>query len=503
MTDRFGLSSNSSRILRRTFICLLLLLIPVTKSFPKGPEMTPETDASPNRVDSLASLPLDESAPKLPEGIDRESVLKKARERYENWPKAPELSFAGMGELNIRLLRGNHVEFFTDLPSTPETDGIPEVMDAAVGELCRYFHLDPVDFADWRIEAFLIDDREAFELFGAMEGAPDFLHGYSLYNRLWVYDKKQPYYNRFLLLHEFVHAFMHTAFGDLSPRWYSEGIAEYLALHHWDAKAKKLTLGFLPEDPDQTPGFGRIELIQKALREGEGKSIRDIRNFKPADYVHNETYAWGWAFVALLDHHPRHKDALAGLPYLMMEKDADSLFTGLLGKDGKSLTLDWADLAATFSYGYDFEKTRIDYRHGETLQEEKTIELSLNGGGWQNSGIRLEGGKSYLLSAEGRGKIFDPEFDRLFPTEPNGITLRYFNGRPIGQLLAVVVPETPEKKGDPLAPWDSAIPIIRSKETLTPETSGTLFFRVNLPPAGIARSEGSFSITVREREDSR
>ena len=180
----------------------------------------------------------------------RQFVLDFARERRERWPEYPELNFA-QGKLdNIRRLDSRRVVLYTDLPSSSSVDELPEVLEAAIPQLCEFFHADPAAFSDWKVEAFLMRDVDAFVRFRALEGNAQFLYGYSDRNRIYAKDQKVEY-NRFLLIHELVHTFMHY-FGDLQPRWFSEGAAEYIALHNWDRRKDSSSLRF--QFPRRYPG---------------------------------------------------------------------------------------------------------------------------------------------------------------------------------------------------------------------------------------------------------
>lgn len=437
-----------------------------------------------NTTDSLADPP-----PVLHAGLlsdaERDSVLSAAKIRRSKWPAPAPLELFHSEDLGIRRLNGRYVDFYTDLPSTPETDSIGAVLDRAVPLFCHYFHLNIEDYDSWRVEAFLMGEREPFEIFGALAGAPEFANGYSLYNRIWVFDKKQAYYNRFLLLHELVHAFMDETFGSLQPRWYSEGIAEFLALHRLDGET--LTLGIFPDSADEIPGFGRVDRIQEEVRRRNEAAPETIFQFDFADYEDVGTYAWSWAMVTLLSKNPDYADALAAMPYLMTRENPTAEFLGRLGERRAALATDWADFIARIDYGYDFTAARLDLTPGEPLGPEgKTIELSANGGGWQNARIALQAGREYKITASGRFRVFDA--GRLLPCEANGITLRYCNGRPLGRLLATVIP----------APPDGTIPVsvVGSKAAYRPEKSGTLYFRLNLPTGEISRAEGTLRIQI-------
>lgn len=418
---------------------------------------------------------------------ERAAVLTAARARRQKWPPFEPVALFHAEELGIRRLNGRHVDFYTDLPSTPETDSVVEALDRAVPLLCHYFSIPEAAYESWRIEAFLMNEREPFEIFGALTGAPEFANGYSLYNRIWVFDKKQGYYNRFLLLHELVHTFMDEVFGSLEPRWYSEGIAEYLALHRWDGQT--LTLGIFPENAEEIAGFGRIDRIRSEAQKQNIAEPKTVFQFDYRDYEDVGTYAWSWGMVTLLARDGRYADFLALMPYLMTRPDPTAEFLRLSGA-GATLATDWRDFVTTIDYGYDFGATRLDYTPGKPLgQEPATLELSVTGGGWQNSHIALDKSQSVEISASGRFRVGDQR--RKLPCEANGITIRYVGGRPMGTLLATIIAD----------PADGTLPItpIGTGARLTAEKAGTLYFRLNLPPGEITRGEGTVRIEIAPR----
>ena len=61
--------------------------------------------------------------------------------------------------------------------------------------------------------------------------------------------------------------------------------------------------------------------------------------------------------------------------------------------------------------------------------------------GWQNSGLRLEAGVSYRLTAAGRYQV--AKTTKVWWCEPGGVSIRYYRGRPLGILLAAVRPDHP------------------------------------------------------------
>ena len=64
--------------------------------------------------------------------------------------------------------------------------------------------------------------------------------------------------------------------------------------------------------------------------------------------------------------------------------------------------------------------------------------------GWQNTGLTLDAGSAYKLTAVGRYDFYLASAGRALEFEPTGASLQYVHGAPIGRLEAVVVPEITE-----------------------------------------------------------
>ena len=383
-----------------------------------------------------------------PEKTDelRSFVLDGAKERRQRWPKYPDVDLDRATKLKIRRVASGRIAFYTDLPSSAEIDQIPEALDAAVPLLCEIFHADPKPFENWKVEAFLMRDVDAFIEIRALEGAPRFLYGYSDRDRIFAKEQGTGYYNRFLLMHELVHTFMHEYFGDLNPRWYSEGVAEYLALHQWSPK-KGLELAQFPVSEAAYPGFGRLRQIRQILATGRAPSILDIMSFAPRDYEQVSSYAWSWAFVAFLSRSPKYRDVAEVLPYWMVANDPNALFIDAIGDRWGELEYDWADFLEQLDYEYDFDATSIG---SEPLLASAPTEAELRKGvvvsvdptrGWLDSGVRTTEGARYKLTIAGRFKFYLESAKKTFDFEGTGATIEYVAGRPAGRVRAVVAPD--------------------------------------------------------------
>ena len=79
-------------------------------------------------------------------------------------------------------------------------------------------------------------------------------------------------------------------------------------------------------------------------------------------------------------------------------------------------------------------------------------------------------------------------------SEPQGVSIRYWKGRPLGLLLATVHSRTTD--GDPDSSHEYRdIPIGPAAEFVAPVT-GTVYFRVNDSWSELADNEGTLTVTV-------
>jgi hypothetical protein len=88
-------------------------------------------------------------------------------------------------------------------------------------------------------------------------------------------------------------------------------------------------------------------------------------------------------------------------------------------------------------------------------------------------------------------------------SEPQGISLRYFDGRPLGLLLATIrqdAPSPPSLDDEPSVrqPADGMLQVLPiGREThLTAPATGTLCFRINDSWSELADNEGTVEIRV-------
>lgn len=405
-------------------------------------------------------------------------------------PDLPPVDEDRIAAQGIRKLAGTRLTLYTDLPLNDDIEALPELFDQAFPQWCRYFGQNDWLARSWPVRAALMKDKAKFLAAGLLPDLPPFAHGFSRSQEIWLYEQDTAYYRRCLLLHEATHAFMFTVFGDCGPLWYMEATAELLAAHA--IEEDRLTLGVFPTRREDAPGWGRIRLVKDAVAEGRAMSIDEILNYPPEAHLQNEPYGWCWALAALLDGHPLYRDRFRELPQSLGAADFNRVVRERFAEDWHELNDQWRVFIHEIDYGYDLRRAAIDFARGNPLPAEgETVTVSAERG-WQSSGIQLESGTSYRLTARGRYQVADQP--KIGWCEPNGVTFRYYHGRPLGMLVAAIRPDDTDRAN---GPGDFLDPYAVGLDTdITPQVSGTLYLRINESPAALADNAGNLEVRV-------
>ena len=407
----------------------------------------------------------------------------------------------------LRVLEGKHLVLATDRPARAGdgVEDLPRVFDEAWAMWCRHFTLDPAAHEKWRAFGCLVVDRERFREAGLLpETIPDFANGFCSRHRFWMADQSNPAYRRHLLLHEGVHAFTLTLRSLDTPPWYTEGIAECLATHRLDDE----------DSSDNTPGrfmptplplraadveqLGRIETIRALRAAGECPSLDTIFATPGANHRDLSAYAGSWAAVAMLSLHPRHAAAFAAAERGPLDANFNRRLMATTGWDGSSAERDFAAFTDEIDYGYDFTRSAIDWApaSGRPLDSQQAITVAADRG-WQNAGWSLHKGSRYCIAATGRctiGTLTGPgaEPPLQLETEANGISLRWYRGRPLGRLLVSQWVEQPDDSGGPRF----AVLATGVDGEFTAATDGVVFCKLNEPPGELADNAGQLTVEI-------
>lgn len=454
---------------------------------PSEQPAAPKSEPNTSTLHQSRDEPFVDAADRPAPGLDLQGApTQKKPDLAERPPAVDENRVAAHG---IRKLSAGHLTLYTDLPADEEIDRLPAIFDQAFPQWCEYF--DRPDLADraWQVRGCLINDAAKFKAAGLLpDDLPPFKFGYARGSELWLHEQPTAYYRRHLLLHEATHAFMQMAFGTCGPPWYMEGIAELLGNH--SLVDGRLTLGVFPARADDVPEWGRIRMVREAVAEGRSLGVDDILAYPDDAHLHNEPYGWCWALAAFLDGHPRYRDRFRQLPGELSAEDFNTRVRAIFAADWRELNEEWQVFVHDLDFGYDLARAAIEFETGEPLNGRETVALRADRG-WQSSGVRLEAGKTYRLTASGRYQVADQP--RPWWCEPGGVTIRYVRGRPLGMLLAGLLPDVPASEAvdgllSPVA--------VGLETTITPQSAGTLYLRINDSPAELSNNSGTLQVII-------
>jgi hypothetical protein len=405
-------------------------------------------------------------------------------------PPRRQIDDAQVRAAGIRKLDGRHITLYTDLPSSPAVDDLPTVFDLAFPQWCDYFGIDAREHADWKLNGFIINDKPRFRAIGLLpDDLPPFLHGFARGHEIWLYEQETDFYRRHLFLHEGTHAFMWTILGECGPSWYMEGIAELFGTHQWDGK--QLTMRAFPAHKEDAPGWGRVKIVKDAVAAGRALSLSQVMSLSSEGYLKNEPYGWSWAVATFLNGHPAYRDRFGDVFKDVLRRDFNRRFADRFKTDWDELAEEWQLFIGGLEYGYDVGRMAIDFKPGRPLPSSGAKVTLATDRGWQSSEVRLEAGRKYRLRATGRYQV--AKDSKPWMSEANGVSIRYYGGRPLGVLLAAVRPDKPET-GAPSALLSPTV--IGLGAELTPQQTGTLYLRVNDSPAELADNAGSLTAEI-------
>jgi hypothetical protein len=409
----------------------------------------------------------------------------------------PPIDEARAQSAGIRKLTSKHLVLYTDAPSSAAVDRLPADFDKAVPQWAAYFGIDPAKTADWQPRAFLVADRRRFAALGLLPpGNEEFENGISIDSRMWLRDQPTDYYRRHLLLHEGTHAFMTAFLGGCGPGWYMEGTAELLGTHRIDPQSGELTLGVMPRSRDEVPMLGRIKLIDDAKANHRTLTFTEVLALDGRRQLGTEAYAWCWAAARFLDSPPRYRERFRTLRANVKDPNFNDIVRQKYAKDWADLNVEWQAYIATLDYGFDFERMAIDFEPGKPfVGPAQTITIRADRG-WQSSGVKLEAGKSYEVTATGRYQIAADQGGDMRPwiSEPGGVTIDYHDGRPLGILLGAI--DCRDKPAAGANPTFANPVVIGLRTTLKPTVSGTLYLRVNDSASKLDDNGGTITVKI-------
>lgn len=416
--------------------------------------------------------------------------LQKMNRLNSEMPPAMDINEDRVQANGIKRIEGKHVVLYTDIRDREDVDELVTVFDLAVDQWCEYFEISKEKTAGWQVSAFLIEDRKRFDaarLFPV--DLPDFPAGYNRGHHMWVYLQPGDYYTRHLLLHEGTHSFMQWFLGGSGSPWYSEGMAEMLAVHRWHEG--QLQLNYLLKDKTEAEFWGRVKIIRDDYKSNQALTLEDVFRFKNQNFRTVRYYAWSWAACQFFSQHPLSQAQFANLKTNASDvtPNFDRKFFRTIATDMDQLNRDWKLFISEMNYGTQVNQlTMSDAIDAGDDSDSFRIDATR---GWQMSKFEIQKGKTYQLSASGRYQIAND--GKPWPCEPGGVTLEYYRGYPLGMLMAGTLGKDKNVEGllNPIA--------VGLSHTFTAERDGVLCFRINESPAEMGDNSGSLKVQVIEK----
>ena len=377
------------------------------------------------------------------------------------------------------------------------------MFDLAIPLWAKFFEVTPKEFDGWKVTACVIQNKQRFQDYKLLpDNLPPFLHGFQMFDRVWVYEQPSPYYRQHLLLHEGTHSAMNRVYGRVGPAWYREGIAEMLGTHRYEQG--KLTMPYFPADRKVVEHWGRIKIVKDDIAKGNVRTISSIVNARTRDFLKVESYAWSWALQSFGHSHPEFRNLFLGLQEEMYFSERGVTHKFMRDYYARKYEIDtaWNLFLNQLDYGYDSSKEIV---HSIKTESKETAVLPAKiytakvdaAKGWQSTGLVLPPNAKLELAASGKFQVaLEKDSDRPatpWMCEPQGVTIEYYQGRPLGQLLAAIV-DTKDETDVTAFTRESAIGRRARIET---NGGGTLYLRLNERADHLADNQGEIVVKLR------
>jgi hypothetical protein len=402
-----------------------------------------------------------------------------------------------LAQRGFSKVKSERLMLYSDLPAE-ELTGLPELADDLYPALEDYFGALPPDRErrPYQMTAFLMAEPQRFIDAGLVSEQRVQPHeGWYRGNEFWWNRQATEYYTRHLLLHEATHCFMHVMPPVDCPPWYVEGMAELFGTHQ--RNEGKTDFGVMPRSPDQCPGWGRISVIQQEVKEGRLLDVDQILAFTFNDFQKVSAYAWSWALCHYLNEHPRYQKPFHKLAKRLMDGRFERHTVKLLEHDMPQLRDEWLLFASQLQYGHDIARSEIDFQQGAQLGSDATSKpMTISPQrGWQAAGVTLLAGRTYQISASGRVTLVTTT--KPWISEPQGISIRYFAGQPIGRLLGCIRPDPVSSQSTSDTRDILKVIPLGPKSTFKAIHTGTLYLRVNDAWNELSDNSGEFQVTIK------
>ena len=365
-----------------------------------------------------------------------------------------------------RLIRSHHFSFLSDV-SDREAKRILDKLETMVGLLERFFGRRQRGV----IEGFIVHDlavwpegvlTEPLGIEKIKEPAGIcFTTVLGPHARAVLYACDDPG----IIQHECTHGFCHLTFGGVGPLWLAEGLAE---LGRWWREKEK--------------GVNVPPVILAHLHDADRPTLAEITapNHPPSNDWRD--YTWRYALCQMLLDNPNYADRFRGLAVALLEGQPGVSFESVYGPVSREIGFEFGQFLTHVGNGYRADLTAWPWK----AKQRKLTPAGVGrakvkaAAGWQASGVEVEAGAVYVITAEGTwGMAAAAE-----PTGPQGDAAG--RGRLTGALYAdfTLTPEIP----------------LGSHTSWIAPADGLLMLRAADAWTDLADNDGTLSVTIRRGE---
>jgi len=239
-----------------------------------------------------------------------------------------------------------------------------------------------------------------------------------------------------------------------------------------------------------------VKVIRDAYQSGAPKTLAEVLRFPPQAFPQTDSYAWSWAAVSLFDQHPQcraifrqHVQQLG----TMADNQWNRQLLSALPLSLEQLETQWQVDTLALQYGHDFARTAIRWAPA-TRPADEAWEFTLPAdGAWHATGLKLAPGQ-WEIVASGEYQI-NVEGGDAWRARPDGITIRYAGGAPLGLVQYAL-------EGDrPILAGMSALvqPRPLGSNAVVTSTGEALFLRVNDWPNRLDDNQGQVQVRGRRQ----
>ncbi len=392
---------------------------------------------------------------------------------------------------------GKHIRLQTDVGTSQDAKDYVAAFDAATDQWTQFWNLPPKVVQSWSVDAVIMSDRNVATAAGLMgDRIPDFKFGFAAGNMLYVIAQPSQYYTQHLLLHEGVHSLALHAFGGMGPAWFMEGTAELLATHR--GSGPDIVVNRIPHNREQSPYWGRLKVIRDAHASGTIMSLEAIMR-QPARLDGDVTsYSWSWAAAMLLTEYPEYNDA-----FKIMTVAGHNASPELTRQLYSRLNSQWPAVVARFrlmslalDYGFEWSRERVAISTSDSMFAGDPVVVTIDANqGWQSVGMIFPQRTAINIAAYGEVILaYEPKPElKPWTSQPPGVTIRYHNARPLGQLIGCLVP-TNFTSGQTLPALQTFS--IAENTTIHIEQPSWLVFRINDAVGELGDNNGSYHLRL-------